>query len=98
MEALGRNVILGMTVPEKEGKIVLPQKHQKSTNRCEVRHIGPQVKRVSVGDIVLKPELLIVSQRRDENFDVMDGDVPCMVVMENDIRVVLERAADAASD
>ena len=90
MRALGKSVVLGLDIQEKQGTILVPDTHQTSTDRCEVRHIGPLVKNVQKGDIVQKPELIIVATRRGQDYDLMDGDVKCMVVEEDDIRVVLE--------
>ena len=90
MRALGKNVVLGLDIQEKQGTILVPDTHQTSTDRCEVRHIGPDVKKVRIGDIVQKPELIIVATRRGQDFDLMDGGVKCMVVEEDDIRMVLE--------
>ena len=92
MKPRGKNVVLGLVIQEKQGTILVPKTHQKSTDNCEVRHIGPDVEMLNVGDIVLKPEVTILSDRcrQGQKYDVMDGDVPCMVVDESDIRLVLE--------
>lgn len=98
MRAIGRAVVLGMEVPDKAGgTILLPETGRRSTNECEVRYIGPKVTKIKVGDIVLKPDLIIVTAKHGENFDVMDGDIPCMVVNERDIRVVLEEAKSTST-
>ena len=98
MKPRGKNVVLGLVIQEKQGTILVPKTHQKSTDHCEVRHIGPDVdvKTLKVGDIVLKPEVTILSDRcrQGQKYDVMDGDVPCMVVDESDIRLVLEDGAE----
>ena len=94
MKPRGKNVVLGLVIQEKQGTILVPKTHQKSTDNCEVRHIGPDVdgKTLKVGDIVLKTEVTMLSDRcrQGKKYDVMDGDVPCMVVDESDIRLVLE--------
>ena len=88
-----KTVILAITpAKERQGGIILPESAKEMTDTCEVLMVGPDVKDVHVGDIVLRPEVTVANMRSGKDWDVMIGDKKCLVVDDEDIRLILQPA------
>jgi len=86
----GKNVILAMGSDKDttDGGILLPEAAREKDDWFDVLLVGPDVTTVVVGDRVLKPEVTILASKRGKDYDLEIDGKKCVVVEEEDIRVV----------
>lgn len=107
MRALRDTVVLALETVEMRGGIMLPEKYRGTGNDMSVLLVGPEVKDIEVGDVVLKPDVIQAAEQRANKgtpggghktiHDVavvrkIDGR-QCIVVQEEDITIVVETAS-----
>ena len=96
MRCTANNVILaiGEAKEMSDGGVFIPEAARKSESEYEVVMVGPEVDiGIQIGDIVLKPEVTILASKRGREFDLEVEGRKCIVVEDEDIRVVLSDGA-----
>ena len=79
---------MGSTKDTTDGGILLPEAAREKDDWFDVVLVGPDVTTVVVGDRVLKPEVTILASKRGKDYDLEIDGKKCVVVEEDDIRVV----------
>jgi len=80
-------VIEGEKLTERRG-IVLPESAQENSSKAEVIAVGPDVKNIEVGDVVLIPLPVLARLAHTHICDLMVDDKPALVLQEPDVAVV----------
>jgi len=95
MRALRKTVILVIApAKERQGGIILPESAREMDDTCKVLMVGPDAEGLHVGDIVLRPEVTVANMRSGKDYDVMVDGKKCLVVDDEDIRLVLNDATE----
>lgn len=79
---------MGSTKGTTDGGILLPEAAREKDDWFDVLMVGPDVTTVVAGDRVLRPEVTILASKRGKDFDLEAYGKKCIVVEEDDIRVV----------
>lgn len=97
MQAMGDFIVVmpGEAASERKG-ILLPAAAREQSNRAEVVAVGPEVKNIRCGDMVLVPLGVLARVAHTQTVDMMIDDKPALIMQEKDVAVVWPKE-DAAS-